>query len=85
LGKPGDIELDTTDLDFQIKHMMQQCKSYFTDNHGKSKPLTLLMGLPVETRVAFHQLGATIADFDEDYYRNMGNVSIKKYKAQLVR
>ena len=85
LAKPGNIELDTTYLDFHIKRMMIQCKSYITDNHGKLKPLTLLMGLPAETCAAFYQLGARIAEFDEDHYRNMGNVTIKKYKAQLVR
>ena len=80
LGKPGDIERDTTDLDFHIQHMMLQRKSYITDSNGKLKPHTLSMGLPIETCAVFHHLGATIAEFDEDYFRNMGNVSIKKYK-----
>ena len=65
--------------------MMRQCKPYITDSHGILKQHTLLMGLPIETCAAFHQLGATIAEFDEDYFRNMGNVSRNKYNTQRVR
>ena len=81
-AKPGNIELDTTELGYHIKRMIQQCKSYITDSKGKVKPVTLLMGLLLfETCAIFHEIGATIAEFDEDYYRKIGNVSINKYKA----
>ena len=84
LGKPGDIERDTAELEFHIQRMIQQCKSYITDSNGKLKQHTLLMGLPIEMRTMFRHLSATIAEFDEDYMQNMDNISINKYKTQRV-
>ena len=76
LGKPSNIQQDVTELEFNIRRMIQQCKSYITDSDGKLKSQTTLIGLPMETCVRFHQLGATIADFDEGYLHNIDNITI---------
>jgi len=83
LGKPSDIEQDASELEFQIRRMMQQCKSHITDNTGKLKQHTMLIGLPFETCAKFHQWGAKIADFDEDYLQNMKNVEISNCEGVL--
>ena len=78
LGKPSDIDQDVTELEFHIRRMTQQCISYITDSEGKLIQHTSLIGLPLETCARFHQLGATIADFDEDYLQNISNVTKDK-------
>ena len=40
LGKPSNIEQDMTELEFHLKRMIQQCKSYITDRDGKLTPHT---------------------------------------------
>ena len=79
LGKPRDIEQDVTELEFHIRQLIQQCKQHITDSHGKLLPHTIYIGLPVETCGMFHGMGATIADFDEDYLQNMKNVDVRKH------
>ena len=80
LGKPSNIEQDVTELEFQIRRMTQQCRSYITDSDGKLIQHTKLIGLPLETCARFYQLGATIADFDEEYLQNMRNVTTQTYQ-----
>ena len=78
LGKPSDIEQAVTELECPIKRMTQQCISFITDSDGKLITRTSLIGLPLETCARFYQLGASIADFDEDYLQNISNVTKDK-------